>query len=209
MRPKVCHNWTNHDRAYLRAKYNGTRASINSLATHFGVSVGSVKAQLSYMGLLLGPRPRPWEPGALRKLEAMAGQYSVPVIARAVGRSPNAIVRMCKLQGLKLSARSAWYTESDVCQILGCDYNWVQHYIENGALPAYPHNGLTPAFKAGRRPWHIDHKALVKFIRANVYDISFLRHIDIMALIMLLTDPGPEEIKINGETATTFAAKVV
>jgi len=129
---------------------------------------------------VINPR-RCWSDKDLDDLYELSDEFSLPEIAKKLNRTEDSVKR--KLVKLKISrrTRSGWFTEEEVCNILGCDHRWVQ---SRGLLMS-PSNPDKPPRKGKSCPWKITEKDLKKFIQEHPEDLIG-RKIDIVMIIDIL-----------------------
>lgn len=127
------------------------------------------------------PRFKVWTQQEKDKLKELSLYLPYTEIAKKLGRSPLAIqVKMKKLQ-ISRRSRAGWFTEEEVCSILGVDHKW----LRIRKFPMKPHDSLHPPRKGKSSPWHISERALKSFIRR--YPEELVGHkVDIIMLVDIL-----------------------
>jgi len=177
---RIPHQWTEEEKAVLRAEYTGTYHSASLIAAKLGVSPGAVRAMVQNLGITK-QRSRPWSSKELQDLERMVHKYSAATIARRLHRSLTAVqTKITKLK-LKGQQRDDWYTAIEAARILGVNHYKVERWIQAGELKATRHNGVC---KQGS-PWHIWEKDLKKFIVTHADELTG-RNVDLQQIVFLL-----------------------
>ena len=188
------HTWTDEEREIVRRDYKGSRKSAEEIASRLGVSRYGVIGQAQKMGLMVQKSP-PWTERELSLLEELIHRKSITQIAKRLNRSPNAVCVRAKRLKLSLRIREDWFTEAEVCEILGVDHKKAQRWIDSKALKASPHTEVQPQ-KDGSAKWHIEATDLRKFI-INYSSELLGRNCDIQQIVWLLTDY--DDTRVEGE----------
>ena len=168
----------------VRRGYRGTNASALEVGRKIGRSVWAVKGMVQKLGVSK-PKPRNWTEDEDERLIELMGKHPPQQVAKRMHRSCTACIMRSKRLGFSRRTRDGWYTEKDVCQMLGVDHHWVQPYIARGELKASWHYGTKPGQK-GLASWHITEKDLRTFIVAHCYDLVG-RNIDLPTIVYVLT----------------------
>jgi len=177
------HYWTDEERNIVRRDYRGTTRSAEEIATRLGVTSNAVKGQVQSLGIAMQKSP-PWTQREVEQLQELIHKYAVPLIAKRLHRSPNAVKIKATRLKLGLRARDDWFTKKEVCEILGVDHKKVQRWIDTGALQATWHNGRKPQ-QNGMSMWHIETEALRRFIIK--YSGELLgRNVDIQQVVWIV-----------------------
>lgn len=177
------HQWTEDELGLVRLYYDGTRKSVRALSRITGASYYGVKGQIQKLGLAR-VRPSNWSEEELEYLEKNVNRQSIKTIARALGRSVNAVkVKSARLH-YKLRYRDGWYTKKEVAEICGVDHKKVQTWIERGDLKATWHTPDRKPTKRGLAMWHIEEKDLALFIKSHCQEMQG-RNIDIFQILTI------------------------
>jgi len=124
---------------------------------------------------------RCWTTREVERLYELAETLSTPDIATKLDRSENSI--KVKLRRLKVSrrVRSGWFTEQEVCEILGVDHKWVS----SRGVRKTPFNACHPPRKGKSTPWKILETDLRDFIRKCPEELVG-RDLDIIMVVDIL-----------------------
>lgn len=125
------HKWTEEEREIIRRDYRHTFASKQALAARLGVSPSSIAGQVATMGIARRDDRRPWSPEEKEILAELIHRYCPRRVASLMHRSLNSVVVMSKRLGESRLVRNGWFTEAEVCQILGMGHKWVQRRIDS------------------------------------------------------------------------------
>ena len=184
------HKWTDEERDIVRREYNGTNQRSGQIAAKLSYTVGdkitlyAVKGQAAKMGIMQDKSPY-WTEEEIEKLTEMIGSYSPPTIAKRLHRSINAVVVKSKRLGLSRRVRDGWFTEKEVCEIMGVDHKKIQGYIDRGKLKASYHGNVKPK-KNGCACWHINQADFIDFIKVNAGEFTG-RNVDLVMIVWLLS----------------------
>ena len=184
------HKWTDDERDIVRREYNGTNVKTQQIADRLTQITGdkitfyAVKGVASKMGIKQDKSPD-WTERECEILSEMITAYSLMFIAKRLHRSVNAVVVKSKRLGLTRRARDGWFTEREVCEIMGVDHKKIQGYMDRGNLKASYHSGVKPK-KNGGACWHIKQADLIGFIKKNVGDFQG-RNVDLTMIVWLLS----------------------
>jgi len=180
------HQWTDAERAVVRARYRGTVKDAELIGESLGVSTNAVRHQVQALGLSRLKDRRSWTPEEDECLRELLETYAVATVAHRLNRSTNSIVVRSKRLGIKRRAHSGWYTKKEVCEILGEEHRWVQARIDSGKLKASWHDGQRPG-GAGLTRWHINERDLCDYLMR--YSEELLgRNVDITQIINIVMD---------------------
>lgn len=179
------HKWIEDELNIIRRDYRHTHESLLAIANHLNVSIYAVKGQISLMGLGRSADRRHWTEKEEKKLRQLIPRMCSLTIARKMHRSVNSVVVKSKRLGMSRRCHEGWYTEREVCEILGHEHRWIQRRIESGALRASSHYE-TPTTKEGFSAWHIEEEDLRDFIRTypeelNGCNLDIIMIVDILA----------------------------
>lgn len=186
------HRWTDEELEALRRDYQHTNKSRDELAVRLGVTKYAVSGQIRRMGLSrhIG---KAWSDVEDRKLLRLMETYCPEEVARRMHRSIGSVVVRAKRLGIRRRARSGWFTEKDVSEILGQTAKWVRKRIDMGQIVATYHNGHHPSTK-GLSMWHIEEKDLRDFIRTYPQDLMG-RNVDMIMVVDILAGVSDKNIE--------------
>ena len=184
MTTRTNHRWTEEERDIVRREYRQTKRSRWELAVKLGVTEYAVAGQIASMGLAKRTDRRPWTPAEDEQLRELIPRKSVRQIAKILQRSVNAVTVRAKRLQASLRVRDGWYTQREVCEILGVDHRWVQRRIESRRLKATWHHGHRPPRDCGGY-WHIEVKDLKRFIRRYSHELNG-RNVDLIQVVDIL-----------------------
>lgn len=175
-RRKCQHHWTDDERAILRRDYDGTLATRQRLAVQFGVSESAVRGQVINMGLTTRIRRRRWTDSETQLLVEMIQTSAASSIARRMGRTVAAVQMRAQQLGLsRRRGRDDWYTQQEVCQILGVNDRWVQRRVGEGALVASREGQV----------WRFSQGALRAFIVGHCGELTG-RNVDLVQFVEIM-----------------------
>jgi len=184
------HHWLESERDIVRRDYDGTNKSAQLIAENLShmtgecVTLNAVKGQVSKLGLAID-KSRRWTPKETDALTEMITEYAPLTIAKKLHRSVNSVVLKSKRLGLSRRVRNDWYTQKEVCEILGVDHRKVGKWIEAQELKASYHHGHKPQ-KNGSGYWHIERKDLRDFIQNNSHGLVG-RNVDLFQIVDILS----------------------
>jgi len=178
------HHYTDEEREIIRRDYQHTHQSRRDIAVRLGVTEFGVAGQIAKMGICKCNGRRTWTQKEKDILCDLIGKYAPITIARRMKRSVNSVVVMAKRMGLSRRCRDGWYTEREVCQILGVDHHFTRKHIESGELKATYYTDIQPTNKSGAM-WRITEHDLEQFIRKNAFRLNG-RNVDLLVLVDLL-----------------------
>ena len=181
---KTLHRWQPWEVDVVRCEYAGTNASAQQIAVKLGVSRHAVKGKVQALGLCI-PKSPPWTEKEEELLRELVPRYSVPVIAKKLNRSVNAVTVKARRLGLSRRSRDDWFTKREVAEICGVDHKKVQRWIDRGALKASYHNGRRPA-RLGLAMWHIELRDLRSFL-LNYADELTGRNVDVQQIVWIVS----------------------
>jgi hypothetical protein len=176
--------WTEQDRDTVRSDYKGTDASAREIAQRLGRTMVAVKCQVKLLGIGRRTDRHRWDPQQDEQLRRLLPRYAALTVARRLGRSVNSVVVHSKRLGIHRRIHDGWYTENDVCEILGVNHHWIRRRIDSGALRATYHNGRRPT-NHGSAMWQITARALRAYIRRYPDELTG-RNVDIIQIVELL-----------------------
>lgn len=182
---KTPHRWTEEERQIIRRDYKHTRACRRELARRLGVTDFAVAGQISMMGIGKRTDRRPWGREEDERLGQIMHLYAPSVVATMMHRSRNAVVSRAKRLSISRRVRDGWFTETDVCHILGKDHRWVERRIQTGNLKASYHTpGVKPGSK-GLAMWHIAENDLKEFICRYPEELTG-SNVDLLTIVDIL-----------------------
>lgn len=184
------HKWAEGEEDILRRGWDNTKVTGCRLAATIGVTYGAARLRASKMGLFKRTdyRKRAWTPGEDGQLEEMVHRLALTTIARKLHRSTIAVCVRAKRLGLIRRVRDGWYTQREVCEILGMGHKWVQRRIDSGDLKATYHNGRKPK-RTGMAMWHIEDDDLRDYICSHAHELNG-RNVDLVTIIGLFREGG-------------------
>ena len=177
--------WTEDDMEEVRKGYRGTNTSALEVGRRIGRSKWAVKGIVQKLGLTRA-KPHNWTEDEDEQLIELLGKHPPQQVAKRLHRSCNACILRSQRLGFSRRTRDGWYTEKDVCQMLGVDHHWVQPYIARGELKASWHYGTKPG-KPGLASYHITEQDLRDFITRKCYDLVG-RNVDLPGIIYVMTE---------------------
>jgi len=180
------HQWTEEERAIVRAEYQGTKRSAQEIANRLGqgITANGVHGQCAKMGILK-PKSPYWKESEVKKLIKLIPKYSVTEVAKRLHRSINAVNLKVKRLGLYWRDHEDWYTKKEVMEICGVDHKKVQTWIDLGVLKARWHNPEREPQQNGMGMWHIDREDLRAFIRRYPQELLG-RNVDLIQIVDIL-----------------------
>ena len=188
------HTWTDQERDYVRANYEGTHDSRDVIARTLNVSPFAVSGQIAKMGLSKRTDRKPWTKEADDTLRELVPTLSVHQIANRMNRSENSVTVRLKRLRLHRRDRAGWFTMREVTEILCKDHKWIRKRIESGALKATRHTlpeSRNPAIE-DRHTWHIAEADLRDFILRYPQDLD-ARNVDLITIVHLLAGMPQEK----------------
>ena len=109
-------------------------------------------------------------------------------------RSVNSVA--VKAQRMKLSRRvhDGYFTQKELCLILGVDHHWIHARIVRGELKAEPINGSIPVNGGSR--WKIKEQDARRFIIENASALTG-RNVDISLLVYVLVQESKGQVAVR------------
>lgn len=149
-----------------------------------GVSQYAVRGQVTIMGIAKSDDRHPWTTEEKEKLAELITSFCPRRVAKMLHRSINSVVVMSKRMNISRRYHTGWFTEREVCEILGHDHKWVQRRIDSGAIKATFHHERRPQQRGGRS-WDIREHDLINFIRKYPQELVGC-NVDIITISHLL-----------------------
>jgi hypothetical protein len=203
-RGKHNHIYTEAEKEIIRVNYKGTEESLQAIANRISASSGDnitpkgIKGQVNSLGL--GRAYSDWTPEEEQTLQKMITTDHPRSIAKRLHRSINSVIVRSNRLHLSRSVRDGWFTEKEVCEILGVDHHWVEKQVGLKRLKMAAHNPEVKPCKAGGSYWHIKSEDLVSFIRSNALELQG-RNVDLFVIVDLLA--GVKTEVENGQEKAT------
>lgn len=172
---RTIHRWTIEDDDILRESYQQDNRSSVYISGILGVTREAVKSRACRLGLGHLHTRREWTKEEDDKLSLLLERYTVSSIANRLHRSVCAIKRRATYLQVSRKTRLGWYTQNEVCEILGANHRLINRYMDNGRLRATREG----------RAWIIKEKELKRFIRT--YPMEFNgRNVDLLQVVHIL-----------------------
>ena len=175
--------WTNKEKEVIRTEYRGNLASVKLISQKVNHPISSIKGQIYRLGLGRRIDYKLWTQEEEEQLADLITRLPVHKITKIMGRSVNSIAIHAYKLRMSPRARDGYFTQRDLCLLLGVDHHWIRHRITRGELEATPNDKPIPAHGGGF--WRISEKEVKRFIIANARILTG-RNIDLEVLIYIM-----------------------
>lgn len=171
--------WTNEEIQFLNDNWRAM--TDEQLAKHLGRTKSSVLGKRNLLGLLgkdIANRKKSWSEDELARLEEMWGTYTIPQIAKRLGRSNHAVkVKGARLHLGRFVDSSEYMTANQVSVLLGVDI----HAVTNFWIPKKGLKCTKKAPSGSRVMKHIQIGHLIQWLKEH-QDLWDSRKLDRYAL---------------------------